>query len=82
LDREDRLRAIRGVVAELIVYGGLVALYAVSVLQFLADPLANLYEDNLTLYAWVALALIVAQGVVLDGVTSFLLDRLRLARFD
>jgi hypothetical protein len=44
--------------------------------------LANLYEDNLTLYAWVALALIVAQGVVLDGVTTFLLDRLRLARFD
>jgi hypothetical protein len=64
------------------VYGGLVVLYAVSVLQFLADPLANLYEDNLTLYAWVALVLIVAQGVVLDGVTTFLLDRLRLARFD
>jgi hypothetical protein len=82
LDKRDVVKAIQGIVVELIVYGVLVALYAVGVLRFLGDPLADLYESNLTLYAWVALALIVAQGVVLDGVTSFLLDRLRLTRFD
>jgi hypothetical protein len=82
LDKRDRLRATRNLVVELLVYGTLVAIYALSVLQLLADPLAKLYEDDLTLYAWVALALIVIQGVALEEVTSFLLDRLRLARFD
>jgi hypothetical protein len=82
LDKKERLRALRNVVIELAVYGGLVTIYALSVLQFLADPLARLYENNITLYAWVALALIVIQGVALEEVTSFLLNRLRLARFD
>jgi hypothetical protein len=44
--------------------------------------LANLYYDNLTVYAFVALFLIVGQGVVLEEVTSLLLARLRLSRFD
>jgi hypothetical protein len=82
MDKSDRLKAIRSVVLELVVYGILVTLYAASVLQLLADPLANLYMENLTVYAWVALALIVIQGVVLEEVTSFLLDRLRVTRFD
>ncbi len=82
MDKSEILKAIWGVAVELTVYGVLVTLYALGVLRFLANPLADLYESNLTLYAWVALALIVTQGVVLDGVTSFLLDRLRLARFD
>ena len=82
MDKKNAVEMIRNIVVELVVYGGLVALYAASVLQLLADPLTDLYNDNLALYAWVALALIVAQGFVLDGVTSFLLDRLRLARFD
>lgn len=76
------MKAVRNVIIELVVYGVLVALYAIGVLRLLADPLADLYQNDLTLYAWVALALIVGQGIVLDGVTSFLLDRLRLTRFD
>lgn len=82
MDKKDRLRALRNLVIELLVYGTLVAIYALSVLQFLADPLARLYESNLTLYAWAALVLIVGQGVVLEEVTSFLLNRLRLTRFE
>lgn len=82
MNKQEKLRALRNISIELLVYGGLVTLYALGVLQFLADPLADLYENNLTLYAWVALALIVIQGVALEGVTSFLLNRLRLARFD
>jgi hypothetical protein len=66
----------------MVVYGALVAFYALGVLRFLADPLANLYHDNLTLYAWVALFSVVGQGMILEMVTSFLMDRLRLARFD
>jgi hypothetical protein len=82
VEKRDRLRAVRNLVVELIVYGILVTFYALGVLRFLADPLANLYYDNLTLYAWVALFLIVGQGMVLEMVTSFLIDRLRLVRFD
>ncbi len=82
MNKQERLRSLRSIGIELLVYGALVTLYALGVLQFLADPLADLYENNLTLYAWVALALIVIQGVVLEGLTSFLLNRLQLARFD
>lgn len=82
MDKHERLRALRNIIVELVLYGALVTFYALGVLQFLADPLANLYESNLTLYAWVGLALIVAQGVALEEVTSFLLNRLRLSGFD
>ena len=82
MDKQEKLRSLRNIVIELLIYGTLVTLYALGVLQFLADPLADLYENNLTLYAWVALVLIVIQGVALEEVTSFLLNRLQLARFD
>lgn len=82
MNKQEKLRVLRNVIAELLVYGTLVTIYALGVLQLLADPLADLYESNLTLYAWAALALIVGQGVVLEEVTSFLLDRLRPARFE
>jgi hypothetical protein len=60
----------------------LVIIYALCVLKFLTDPLAKLYHEDLTVYAWLALALIVGQGVLLEEVTSFLIDRLRLTRFE
>jgi hypothetical protein len=82
VEKKDRLRAVRNLIVELIVYGTLVTFYALGVLRFLADPLANLYYDNLAVYAWVALFLIVGQGMILEMVTSFLIDRLRLVRFD
>jgi hypothetical protein len=82
MDKKSRRRAIRNLLIELVVYGVLITVYAVSVLQALTDPLANLYDSNLTLYAFVALFLIVGQGVLLEEVTSFLMDRLRLVRFD
>jgi len=82
LDKKDRLKAIRSVIVELIVYTALVTLYAFSVLKLLMDPLTNLYYDQRTWYAVASLALIVGQGVALEEVTSFLMDRLRFARFD
>jgi hypothetical protein len=82
VDEKERLRALRSLIVELIIYGLLVVVYALVVLQHLADPLAKLYDDNLTVYAWVALFLMVGQGVLLEEVTSFLIDRLRLSRFE
>ena len=82
MDKQERMRAIRNVIMELAVYKALVTVYALSVLQLLSAPLADLYESNLMLYAWVAPALIVGQGVALAEVTWFLLNRLRFARFE
>ena len=67
---------IRNLVIELSVYGILVTVYALLVLRWLSEPLQALFHGNLTLYAVVGLALIVAQGVLLERLTSFLLSRL------
>ncbi len=82
MDRKAKIRAVRNLVVELLVYAIMVTVYALGVLQFLTDPLAELYNENPTLYAWASLGLIVGQGVLLEEVTSFLVDRLRLVRFE
>ena len=78
----EAIRAFRNIIIELILYAVLVIVYALTVIRFLVQPLANFYANDRTLYAVLALALIVGQGVFLEEVTSFLLDRLRLMRFE
>jgi uncharacterized membrane protein len=81
--RNPRLRTlVRNFAIEVLVYGVLVVAYFYLVLRFLGDPLEKLFAENLTVYAFVALALIVAQGVVLEFITSFLLSRLGLDRLE
>jgi hypothetical protein len=76
-----RMRVLlRNFVVELIVYGVLVAAYSVVVLRLLGEPLVRLFHSNLVTYAFIGLGLIVAQGVLLDAITSWLLDQLRLER--
>jgi hypothetical protein len=75
-------RILQTVAIELLIYAVLVTLYAVIAFQFLGKPLAELFGRNLVLYAVAALILIIAQGVLLEQLTSFLLDRLRLERFE
>jgi hypothetical protein len=67
---------------ELVVYGFLVTIYALSVLQWLMDPMAEMYTSNRTAYAVISLLLIIGQGVLLEEVTSFMMNRLRLMRFE
>lgn len=78
-DSETRA-LVRNFVIEVLVYAVLVLGYFLLVLRFLGKPLEQLYVSNLIVYAFVALALIVIQGVVLEFVTSFLLNRLGLER--
>lgn len=78
-ERETRA-LVRNFVIELIVYGILVVGYFFVVLRLLGEPLARLFHSNLVTYAFVGLGLIVAQGVLLESVTSFLLDQLELDR--
>lgn len=73
---------IRNFVIELLVYAVLVIGYFLVVLRFLADPLNALFHTNLTLYGVLALGLILVQGVVLEAITSFMLDWLALERLE
>jgi hypothetical protein len=69
-------------VIELVIYGALVVGYFLIALRYLNDFLTNLFQSNLVAYAFLALLLIVAQGVFLDGLTSFLLNRIKLDRLE
>ena len=73
---------VRNFVIELIVYSILVVAYFVVALRLLGEWLARLFHSNLVTYALISLGLIVAQGVLLDLITSFLLDRLNLGRLE
>ena len=73
---------IRNFAIELIVYAILVIAYFFLVLRTLGPWLTGLYANNLRIYAIAALALIVVQAVILEAVTSFLIERLGLERLD
>ncbi len=73
---------IRKIVIELFVYGVLITVYALAVLRWLSDPLQALFNSNMTTYAVASLALIVAQGVLLERLTSFLLARLGMQKHE
>lgn len=81
--QEPNLRRwLRDFVIELVIYGGLVVVYFYVVLRFLETYLTDLFRTNLPLYAVAALVLIVLQGAMLESLTSFLLNQIKLDRFD
>ena len=65
---------------ELAVYLVLVVTYCVLVLRFLGTWLADLFHHQRPLYAGVALALIVVQGIALEQATAGLLWLVRRGR--
>ncbi|MBN2501060.1 MAG: hypothetical protein JXB38_09810 [Anaerolineales bacterium] len=73
---------LRKFLIELVLYGLLVVGYFFLALRYLGDPLARLFQDNLRYYAIASLLLIVAQGVLLDFVVTFLLDFFGLDRLE
>jgi len=81
-DRSTLVIIVRNFLIELVVYGILVAVYFMIFLRFLGGPLSILFESNLVVYSVLAMILIVAQGVLLDFVTTFLLDRLKLEQLE
>ena len=71
---------IRTLVIELTIYGFLLVIYFLVVLQYLDGFLTNLFHTQTWTYAFLGLGLIVAQAVVLEKFTSYLLQWLRLDR--
>lgn len=78
----DTRRIIRNFLIELVLYGVLVVGYFLLVLRSIGGWLTALYYENLPLYAIAALVLIVVQAVVLEKVTTFLIERLGLERLE
>ena len=76
------MRVLKNFIVELVVYSAMVALYVMLVLQFLNEPLSHLFGNDSTLYAVVALGLVIGQGVLLEELTSLLLNWLHLTRFE
>ena len=82
MEKSKIRKLIINFIIELVIYGILVVAYFYLVLRYLRLFLTDLYHNNLVIYAIIGLILIVVQAVVLEAVTSFLLDRLRLERLE
>lgn len=81
--KNPKIRKLIGnFVIEMIIYSILVIAYFFAVLRLLGDPLYRLFSNNLTFYAFLALALIVVQAVVLGFVTSFIMGLLGLDQLE
>jgi hypothetical protein len=82
VEKSDVRTLVRNFLMELVIYGVLIIVYFVVVLRWLAEPLESLFGSSLALYALVSLVLIVAQGVLLAWVTSFIIEQLGLDRLE
>ena len=72
---KPELRAsLQRFVLELVLYTGLVTVYYFLVLHLLGHRLEVLFEHQRRLYAALALGLIIAQGLLLEVLTRFLLS--------
>jgi len=73
---------LRNFLIELVLYALLLMIYFWGVLRYLGEPLNNIFHLNPLVYAVATLILIVAQGVFLEWVTSFLITRLGLEKME
>lgn len=78
-DTSSRASQFLKFLLELVVYGLLVVVYFLVVLRFLTDPLVAFYEDNVIVYAFLSLGLIIAQAVVLESIVNLLMNILGLS---
>ncbi len=80
MNKREIRTLIRNIVIALIGYILLVVAYAVFVAPLLKGPLARLFDNTLIAYAFVGLGLVVVQGLILDVITSFLINQLHVDR--
>ncbi len=78
--KKELKKSLGSFVIELVVYGVLVVGYFFLVLHFLGNYLHRLFEQDRKTYAFVALLLIIGQGIVLEMLTTFLLNLIRSER--
>jgi len=71
-------RLLKEFLIELSIYAVFVLLYLFLVLGLLGKFMASIFSRDIVLYTVLALGLIITQGVVLEYITSFLMDRLEI----
>jgi hypothetical protein len=69
---------LRSIALEIIIYIPLAAIYTLVVLALAKDTLLRIYYEMPTLYAIVTLLAILAQGVLLEAFTSWILRKVGL----
>ena len=69
---------LRSIALEIIIYIPLAAIYTLVVLALAKDTLLQIYYEMPTLYAIVTLLAILAQGVLLEAFTSWILRKVGL----
>jgi hypothetical protein len=75
--RPQKSASLGSFLVELAVYAVFVFAYFFLVLHFLGGWIKHIFDQNRTLYAFVALGLIITQGVVLEMLTTGLLQFIR-----
>ncbi|HET7511157.1 MAG TPA: hypothetical protein VFJ88_00195 [Chthoniobacterales bacterium] len=75
--KNEARRAIFSFAVEMIVYAGFIAAYFLLVLHLLGPSLGWIEKEHRTVYAVLAVALILGQSIVLESITTFLLRLLR-----
>jgi hypothetical protein len=74
---KETARTLRAFAIELAIYTLLVVAYFFLVLHLLGDWLYHLERQDRYIYAGVAILLIIAQAVLLESVTTFLIRMIR-----
>lgn len=72
----ESLRALIRLGLEIVLYALLVVVYLFLILTYFGPELVTLFKRDPAVYAGLALGLMVFQGVFLESVTTFLIDRL------
>ena len=75
--KKEKSKTLRAFLIELAIYIVFVTVYFFLVLHFLAGWLQDLHLHHLSLYAFMAILLIIGQAVLLESVTTALLRFLR-----
>ena len=75
--KKEAIKTLRAFLVELVVYAALVAAYFFLVLHFLGEWLRHMDQHNRYTYAAVAVLLMIGQAVLLQYVTTFLLQLIR-----
>jgi hypothetical protein len=73
---EKKPFALRKLALEVLVYGSVVGIYFLAVLRPLGTPLRSLSQGHVAVYALASLLLIVAQTLLLDHLTGWIVRRL------
>ncbi len=75
--KPETRNVLKAFLVEIVLYAALVTIYFFAVLHFLGDLLLRLFQEDRTVYAFVALMLIIGQGFVLEILTRSLLRMVR-----